>query len=131
VVVEIPAAIRDQIVEHARSGLPDETCGILAGQNGVATRFFPATNADASPYKYSIDSKDLLDIVTEIEDAGDEIVAIYHSHTRSPALPSRTDVELAFWPDAAYLIVSLMNEPDLRAWEIRDGRPRPAALTIT
>jgi proteasome lid subunit RPN8/RPN11 len=121
--LRLPRALADEIVAHARAGLPDEACGIVAGREGEATRFFPAVNADASPYRYSIDSADLLRIVTTIEDAGEELVAIYHSHTRSPAFPSRTDVELAFWPDAAYLIVSLAADPpDLRAYAIRDGR---------
>ena len=64
-------------------------------------------NGDASPFRYSIESRDLLRIVTEIEDADEDMLAIYHSHTQSPAFPSRTDVDLALWPDAAYLIVSL------------------------
>jgi [CysO sulfur-carrier protein]-S-L-cysteine hydrolase len=116
-------AIADEIVTHARAGLPDETCGIVAGRDGVASRFHPAINADVSPYRYAIDSRDLLRIVTEIEDGDEDIVAIYHSHTRSPAFPSRTDVELAFWPDAAYLIVSLASDPpDLQAFAIRGGR---------
>ena len=80
-------------------------------------------NADASPFRYSIDASDLLRIVTDIDDAEEDLLAIYHSHTRSPAFPSRTDVDLAFWPDAAYLIVSLASDPpDLRAFTIRDGR---------
>ncbi len=119
----LTGAIADEIVAHARAGLPDEACGIVAGRDGVASRFYPAINADASPYRYAIDSRDLLRIVTEIEDGGEDVVAIYHSHTRSPAFPSRTDVELAFWPDAAYLIVSLASDPpDLKAFAIRDGR---------
>lgn len=119
----LTAAMRDEIVEHARAGLPNEACGILGGRDGRATRFFPAVNGEPSPHFYNIDAQDLLRIVTEIEDADEDVVAIYHSHVQSPAFPSRTDVELAHWPDAAYLIVSLGSEPpDLRAFAIRDGR---------
>lgn len=119
----LPRAMQDEIVAHARAGLPNEACGILGGRDGRATRFFPAVNGKASPYFYDIDAQDLLRIVMEIEDAEDDIVAIYHSHVESPAFPSRTDVELAAWPDAAYVIVSLGAEPpEVKAFAIRDGR---------
>jgi [CysO sulfur-carrier protein]-S-L-cysteine hydrolase len=131
-VVTLPRAIADQIIAHARAGLPDEACGIVAGRDGVGTAFHPARNADASPYRYSIDSADLLRIVTEIDDAGEDLLAIYHSHTKSPAFPSRTDVDLAFWPDSAYLIVSLANDPpDVKAYTIRDGRIAARELVIS
>lgn len=119
----LPRDMLDQIVAHARAGLPNEACGILAGRDGRATRFLPAVNGEASPYFYSIEAQDLLRIVMDIEDADEDIVAIYHSHVESPAFPSRTDVELAAWPDAAYMIVSLGSEPpEVKAFAIRDGR---------
>lgn len=118
----VPRAMHEQIVAHARGGLPNEACGILGGRDGRATRFFPAVNGEASPYFYSIEAQDLLRIVLEIEDADEDIVAVYHSHVESPAFPSKTDVELAKWPDAAYLIVSLGSEPpEVKAFMIRDG----------
>lgn len=130
--LRLPRAIADAIAEHARAGLPDEACGIVSGREATATRFHPAINADASPFRYAIDSQDLLRIVTDIDDAEEDLLAIYHSHTRSPAFPSRTDVELAFWPDAAYLIVSLASDPpDLKAYAIRDGRIAKRELEIT
>ena len=104
----------------------------MSGSDATATRFHPAVNGDASPFRYSIESRDLLRIVTDIDDAGEDLLAIYHSHTRSPAFPSRTDVELALWPDAAYLIVSLKDAaPDLKAFTIRDGRIAKRELEIT
>ena len=130
--LRLPRAMVDEIFEHARQGLPDEACGIVSGADATATRFHPAVNGDASPFRYSIESRDLLRIVTDIDDAGEDLLAIYHSHTRSPAFPSRTDVDLALWPDAAYLIVSLKDaEPDLQAFTIRDGRIARRELEIT
>ena len=130
--LRLPRAMVDEIFEHARAGLPDEACGIVSGSDATATRFHPAVNGDASPYRYSIESQDLLRIVTDIDDAGEDLLAIYHSHTRSPAFPSRTDVDLALWPDAAYLIVSLKDaEPDLKAFTIREGRIARRELAIT
>jgi len=116
----------EEIVEHARAGLPDEACGIVSGTGATATRFHPAVNGDASPFRYSIESRDLLRIVTDIDDAGEDLLAIYHSHTRSAAYPSRTDVDLAFYPGVAYLIVSLADRdtPEIRAFLIsRDAPP--------
>jgi proteasome lid subunit RPN8/RPN11 len=119
--VVIPAAVRDEIVAHARAGLPNEACGILAGVDGRVERFFPAESDEPSPYYYRIESRDQIRIMNEIDEAGLDLVGIYHSHTSSPAFPSRTDAEQAFWPDAVYVIVSLANpEADVRGYRIRD-----------
>ncbi len=132
--LQLSRAMADEIVAHARAGLPDEACGIVSGvaATATATRFHPAVNGDASPFRYSIEAQDLLRIVTDIDDAEEDLLAIYHSHTRSPAFPSRTDVDLALWPDAAYLIVSLASDPpDLRAYTIREGRIAKRELVVT
>jgi proteasome lid subunit RPN8/RPN11 len=130
--LQLSRAMADEIAAHARAGLPNEACGILSGVGATATRFHPAINGEPSPFRYSIDAQDLLRIVTDIDDAEEDLLAIYHSHTRSAAFPSRTDVELAFWPDAAYVIVSLASDPpDLKAFTIREGRIAKRELQIT
>ena len=117
----IPAAVRDEIVAHARAGLPNEACGILAGLDDRVERFFPAQPDEPSPYYYRIESRDQIRIMNEIDAAGLDLVGIYHSHTSSPAFPSRTDAEQAFWPDAVYVIVSLGGgDADMRGYRIRD-----------
>jgi proteasome lid subunit RPN8/RPN11 len=110
----------DEIVAHAREEAPNECCGIVASSDGAAVKVFRATNAEASPVRYSLDPREQYEITKEIETRGWELGAIYHSHTRSPAYPSQTDVNLAFYPDALYVIVSLAGEnaPDLRAFKI-------------
>jgi [CysO sulfur-carrier protein]-S-L-cysteine hydrolase len=119
--VVIPRACRDEIVAHARAGLPNEACGILAGVDGRVERFFPAGSDEPSPYYYRIESRDQIRIMNEIDEAGLDLVGIYHSHTSSPAFPSRTDAEQAFWPDAVYVIVSLASpDADVRGYRIRD-----------
>ena len=118
----IPAAMRDEIVAHARAGLPNEACGILAGRDGRAERFYPAESDEPSPFYYRIDSREQIRIIADVEDAGMDVVGIYHSHTSSPAYPSRTDVEQAFWPDAVYVIVSLAGGgADVKGFRIADG----------
>jgi proteasome lid subunit RPN8/RPN11 len=112
----------DEIVAHAREDAPNECCGIVATSDGAAVKVFRAINAEASPVRYSLDPREQYEITMEIEKQGWELGAIYHSHTRSPAYPSQTDVNLAFYPDALYLIVSLVgaNAPDLRAFRITE-----------
>lgn len=133
----VPRAILNQLVAHARAGLPNEACGILGGIDGYVERFYPAINGEPSPYFYNIDAQDLLRIFYEIEesfavdDPEDAIAAVYHSHVESPAFPSRTDVDVAQWPDAAYLIVSLGAEPpEVKAFSIRSGKITRRELTI-
>jgi proteasome lid subunit RPN8/RPN11 len=119
--VVIPAAVRDEMVAHARAGLPNEACGILAGLDGRVERFFPAESDEPSPYYYRIESRDQIRIMNEIDEAGLDLIGIYHSHTSSPAFPSRTDAEQAFWPDAVYVIVSLASpDAEVRGYRIRD-----------
>ncbi len=111
----------DEIVAHARREVPNECCGVVAGRDEAATRLFPATNSEQSPYRYNIDSRELLKIHREIEDNDWELMVIYHSHTHTPAYPSPTDLSLAGYPDAHYLLVSLASEPpDVRAYRIVD-----------
>jgi proteasome lid subunit RPN8/RPN11 len=125
------------LISHARTELPNEACGLLSGSaaDGLATSFHPARNAEASPLRYSVHPEDLVRITFAIEDAGEDLVAIFHSHTRSPAIPSATDRRAAMYPDAFYLLASLADasapmERALRAWRIRDGEVAEAPLEI-
>ncbi len=125
--VPMAASLLDGIIEWSLGGHPNEACGLLAGsapalEGGTATRFLPLTNAAASPYRYLIDPDEQLRTMLDIDDADEIIWGIVHSHVMSPAVPSDTDVGLAAYPDALYLICSLATpEPLVRAWSIRDG----------
>jgi proteasome lid subunit RPN8/RPN11 len=133
----ISAALADELLAHARAEAPNEACGILAGTlaDGRATAYHPARNADASPFVYTVHPDDLVRIVLGIEDAGEDLVAIFHSHTHSPAIPSPTDRRQAMYPDAFHLLATL-SDPDvipmqaLRAWRIRDGNATEVPLRI-
>lgn len=123
----------DEIVAHSLEDVPDECCGMVAGKDGVATEVFRARNELASPYSYSVDARDLLRITEDIDKRGEELVAIYHSHTKSPPEPSQTDINLATnWPDPVYIICSIADhdDPELRGWEIRDGKVNEVELAI-
>ncbi len=121
----LPSELADDLVAHARSESPNECCGLIAGVDGVATRVFRVTNSEASPFMYVMEPREQLRIMDEIDAAGWDLLAIYHSHTRSAAYPSRTDVELAFYPQTAYLIVSLADRdrPEIRAFNIARAAP--------
>lgn len=125
--VRVPAALHEEFVAWARAGLPDEACGILAApttaeDGGVPTRFFGMRNAAASPYRYLIDPEEQLRVMLDIDDADEVVWGICHSHVASPPEPSSTDVGLAAYPDALYLICSMAGpQPVVRAWSIRDG----------
>jgi proteasome lid subunit RPN8/RPN11 len=117
-------AQRDTIVRHAEADAPNECCGYLSARDGVVQEVFPAENERNSPYGYELPAKALL-AANDLDDDGFE-VGVYHSHPRSAAEPSQTDINLAAYPHWTYLIVSLADggagAADLRAWKIADGR---------
>ncbi|HEX5465896.1 MAG TPA: M67 family metallopeptidase [Candidatus Limnocylindrales bacterium] len=137
-------ALRDELVAWARQGLPDEACGIIAGtaraaEGGQAVRFHGLTNAAHSPYRYLVDAGEQLRTLDALDEAGEVVWGIFHSHVRSPAVPSPTDVGTAQWPDgsptypgALYLLCSLADPegPEVRAWTIVGGEVSEVALEI-
>lgn len=133
----LPAAVAEQLMGHARAELPNEACGLLSGSltSGRATAFHPARNVEASPLRYNVHPEDLVRITFAIEGAGQDLVAIFHSHTRSAAVPSATDRRTAMYPDAFYLLASLADADAppaqaLRAWRIDGGQVLEVPLTI-
>ena len=135
--LRIPRPLAEELLAHARAEVPNEACGLLAGSlaTGEASGYHPARNAEASPYVYTVHPDDLVRIVFAIEDAGQDLVAIFHSHTHTPAVPSPTDRRQAQYPDPFYLLATLAD-PDadaadaLRAWRIRDGESTEVPLTV-
>jgi [CysO sulfur-carrier protein]-S-L-cysteine hydrolase len=118
--MEISQAQLEDVIAHAHEDAPNECCGYMRLADGHVDEVVRAENLRASPYGYEIDPKALL-AANDLDDEGFG-VAIYHSHPRSPAEPSQTDINLAHYPHWLYVIVSLAGEPSLRAWRIADGR---------
>jgi proteasome lid subunit RPN8/RPN11 len=140
-IVSLPAAIRTAIVAHARGELPNEACGLIVGDRpaadgGAALRWVATPNRAASPFRYEIDPDALLRLTIETDAADEVFWAIVHSHTHTPAVPSPTDLRLAFYPDALYVLVSLdpaeadpaTGAESLRAWRILDGVRHEVAI---
>jgi proteasome lid subunit RPN8/RPN11 len=132
----IPAAILQDLIDWARQGFPNEACGLLAAartaeDGGVPTRFVPMENAAASPYRYLMDPDQQLRVMLDMDDHDQVIWGIFHSHVASRPEPSVTDIGLAFYPDALYLICSLAGHvPEVRAWAIQDGRVGEVVLEV-
>ena len=115
---------REQMIDHAREQFPKECCGILAGVDGKPVKVVRATNSEDSEFRYRVDDRELLRFLRDCDDNGWDFLAVYHSHTRSEAYPSPTDVRLATnWPDPYYVLVSLADQdnPVVRAFRITDG----------
>jgi proteasome lid subunit RPN8/RPN11 len=134
--VHLSPELVDAVVAHARAEDPNEACGLIVGDRPAAAGgrplcFAPTRNKAASPYRYEIHPDDLLRLTIETDDADQEFWAIVHSHVRSPAYPTPTDVGLAFYPDALYVLVSLAeDEPALGAYRIVDGAIHPVELLV-
>ena len=120
--MQLAPELLEQIVEHARREAPNECCGLIAVRDGRAYEIVEATNVEASPFRFNVDSRTLLDVY-RIEDEGGRLGAIYHSHTRSDPYPSQTDIAFARnWPGVEWLIVGLAgDEPEIRIFAIEDG----------
>ncbi len=135
--IELSRELFDEMVAHARAGLPNEACGVVAGEDGRAVRIYAIRNADESPVMYRFDEREQLGVFRDVEDRGLSLLGFFHSHTHTEAYPSPTDRERAHWrdpvtgeevptyPDTRYLIVSLRNgdAPELRAFRFEGGRP--------
>jgi proteasome lid subunit RPN8/RPN11 len=132
--VQVSRSIWDELIAHAREDMPNECCGIVAAQDGRAVKLFRATNSFASPVRYQIDSRDQFRITEEIDRSGWDLGAIYHSHTRSAAYPSQTDVnEARWWPGVVYVIVSVEDSsaPVVRGFRIDDGQIQEEPIELT
>ena len=130
--LRLTRAVADAIITHARADHPKEACGLVAGAGGVGTTVFRMRNVDASPISYTMDPNEQLQAMTAMRADRLELLAIYHSHTATPAYPSPTDVRLATYPDTSYVLVSLMQptHPDVQSYRIAGGIVTPEDLTI-
>jgi proteasome lid subunit RPN8/RPN11 len=131
--MKISRALVDEMVAHAREDLPNECCGMIGGRDGEASSVVRVANAAASPLRYEMDPQGQFDALKSIEGAGDELIGIYHSHTRSAAYPSQTDVnEAVMWPEQVYVIVSLEDEeaPDVKAYDLADLKISDVELDV-
>ncbi|MGH2535276.1 MAG: Mov34/MPN/PAD-1 family protein [Thermomicrobiales bacterium] len=135
----LDGAMHQRIMTHLRAGLPNEACGLLATRSGAAESpegdaewvmaFYPGTNLDASPARYTMDPVELLAAFRDMEAQGWRLGAIAHSHPVSPPTPSPTDLREAYYPGALMLIVSFRTgQPEMRAWRVEAGSSPPVVV---
>ena len=131
--VQVSKRFYEEMIAHALEDDSIECCGVLAGTDGSFLKLYRMTNVENSPYRFSWDPRELLPVWNDMEDNNWEHRAVYHSHTHSEAYPSSTDVRLASWPEAFYMIVSLMDKdnPDVRAFRIVNDSITEEPLEVT
>ena len=125
--------IYSQLIDHAKTGYPNEACGLLASsKTGQMDYFFPMRNVDEASISYFMDPKEQLQVFKKMRELGVELRGIFHSHVASEAFPSQKDVRLAFYPDVSYLIVSLqdIDRPVLRSFRIQDEKIQEEDLCV-
>lgn len=121
----IRADLVDELVAHARADHPDEACGVIAGPEGSdrPERVIRMLNAERSPTFYRFDTTEHLQVWRALDEADEQPIVIYHSHTATEPYPSRTDVSYAGEPDAHYVLISTRHpdQHELRSYRIREG----------
>lgn len=120
--MKIQAALAEEMLAHCRAELPNEGCGLLAGDEQGIRKVYCLANADASPVGYTIDPTGHFAAIQDAERNGWDLVGAFHSHVNGPAYPSPTDVSGAAEPDWVWLVAGPMEgSPELRAYRIRNG----------
>ena len=132
-VLVVPVDVQAAMVAHARAEAPLEACGLLGGQGKRAVHFYPTRNAARSPVRYEVEPADLLAVTMALDEAGGGLWGVFHSHPQTEAYPSQTDLRLALYPEAVYLICSLADpqRPVLRAYRLEGPAVRECVITAT
>ena len=122
--IQIPQAIHDDMIAHAREGFPLEVCGILGGVNDTVSAIYRMTNTDASNEHFMMDPREQFAVVKGLRAKGLAMLAVYHSHPETPARPSVEDIRLALTPDVSYVIISLADAavPEIKSYKISAGK---------
>lgn len=130
--VVIPASCHHAILQHAFRELPNECCGVLIGRGKVIERAVPMRNSEPSPETYIMDPEEQIKLFREMEETGEQLIGIYHSHPNGPAQPSALDLQLAFHPDALYVVISLADpsNPDIRGFFLTESGFSEVPLNI-
>lgn len=130
--ISITDNVRAAIEEHALQARPSECCGLLSGRDGLITDLHRLRNgADKPETRYFATPEDLFAAMRRIREGGQSLLGVYHSHPRTQAYPSASDVEMAFYPEAYYFIISLEPQVELRAFRIEDSRIEDIEITHT
>jgi proteasome lid subunit RPN8/RPN11 len=121
--IEMTRSQYEAMILQLRTAYPLEACGLMAGLNDRVIRLYPVSNIKQSPVAYEMDPAEQLAAIIDLEERGWELLAIYHSHPQGPQVPSATDIDQAYYPETAYIIVSFSDpgRPSTRAFTINSG----------
>ena len=121
--LQLAPGVLEQVIQDAKLAYPRESCGVLVGR-GTAERFISVPNVAASSSDYEMDPAELIAAFRGLRQSGEQLLAIYHSHPQGPAELSKKDIEQAYYPEAAQLVISLVDpeHPHCAAFRIIDGR---------
>ncbi len=130
--IELPKGLLEAAISHAKDGAPEEVCGWLAGKGNRVQKIYPVPNAaEDAGSRFSMEPEAQLATMRQIRERGLELTGTYHSHPKTPPRPSVRDRNLALYPDAAHLIISLATpQPEVRCWCITQTGVDPLELAI-
>jgi len=128
----MPAGVRDAMISHSRSEMPNECCGLLLGRDRIE-RAVPMRSDPPAPDAYYMDPQQQIAVFTDMEARGERLLGIYHSHPAGPVEPSAMDLQLAFHPQALYIIISLADagRPEVGAYRLEEGRFKKVDMCYT
>lgn len=132
--IQLSRKITTQLLHHAQSSPDEEICGLIGGKNGMAINCYPVENtAPDRASRFQLDAKQHIAAFKQMRENGEELFAIYHSHPSAPAEPSATDIKMAEYPEALYLIISLKTKGvlQIRGFNIIDKQAQEVTLTMT
>lgn len=132
--IQIPRKITTQLLHLAQISPDTEVCGLIGGKNGLPTHCYPVTNtADQPQQRFLLDAKQQITALAQMRERGEELFAIYHSHPTAPAQPSAMDLELAAYPEALYLIISLNTKGvlEMRGFRLEQGSFKEVTLSLS
>ncbi|MBT9099863.1 M67 family metallopeptidase [Methylovulum psychrotolerans] len=132
--IQIPRKIANQLLHNAQLAPEQEVCGLVGAISGVPTRCYPITNiAELPEQRFLLDPAQQIAAFSTMRGHGESLFAIYHSHPHAPALPSATDLELAAYPDALYLIISLDTKGilEMRGFYLHGHSSREVSLVLS
>ncbi len=130
--LKIKSSIFEEMVKQAKTQAPVEACGILAGRDHSAEKFYKMKNADNSSDHFMMVPQEQFTVIKDIRSSGLEMLAIYHSHPESPARPSLEDIRLALTPDVIYVILSIqdLEAPKVSGFLIEEGNVTEVLIVV-
>jgi proteasome lid subunit RPN8/RPN11 len=132
--IQIPRKITNRLLHLAQISPDTEICGLIGSKNGLPTSCYPIKNTAEQPHqRFLLDAKQQISAMSKMRDDEEELFAIYHSHPTAPATPSATDLELAAYPDALYLIISLNTKGilEMRGFKIDHKSAQEITLSLS